>query len=36
VRDECGSLAKRLPKKLLFEVWQGGVSQTEGTLTARV
>jgi hypothetical protein len=36
VRDECGSLAKRLPKKLFLEVWQGGMAQTEGTLTARI
>jgi len=36
VGDERGSLAERLPQKLLLEVWQGGVAQTEGTLAAGI
>ena len=36
VRDECGSLAKRLPKEFLLQIRQGGVAQTEGTLAAGI
>jgi len=36
VRDEGGALAKCLPQQLFLKVGQGGVSQTEGTLTARI
>jgi len=36
VCDECGSLAERFPKELFFQVWQGGVAQTEGTLAAGI
>ena len=36
VGDERSSLAERLPQKLLLEVWQGGVAQTEGTLAAGI
>jgi hypothetical protein len=36
VRDECGSLAERLPKEAFLQVWQSGVTQTEGTLAAGI
>jgi len=36
VGDERSSLAERLPQKLLLEIWQGGVAQTEGTLAAGI
>ena len=36
VRDECGALAKRLAQEPFLQVWQGGVAQPEGTLTAGI
>jgi hypothetical protein len=36
VRDERGSLAESFPKKLLLQVWQGGVAETEGALAAGI
>ena len=36
VRDECGSLAESFPQKRFLQVWQSGVAETEGTLTAGI
>jgi hypothetical protein len=36
VRDERGSPTESCPKKLLLQVWQGCVAQTESALAARV